>query len=95
MNVQEFAKYKSSLLFIGIVQLFHKHLNAKVPEEGASWTERFANYIRNNDLPMMDACRRVLKEFEDELLVCEDWMEIFDVLGKNTNLILTLKIEFF
>ena len=35
----------------------------------------------------MEACRKVLKEFEEDLMVCEDWMEMFDVLGKNLNFI--------
>jgi hypothetical protein len=30
----------------------------------------------------MEVCRKVLKDFEEELLVCEDWLEIFDVMGK-------------
>lgn len=30
---------------------------------------------------LMEACKKVLKEFEEELIVCEDWMEMFDVLG--------------
>jgi hypothetical protein len=48
----------------------------------ASWPETFANYIRHNDVALMESCAKVLKEFEEELMVCEDWMEIFDVLSK-------------
>ena len=84
-NIQEYSKYKASLLFFGIVDLFHKNLNSKVlssEESSVIWTERFANFLRHNDLVIMESCRRVLKEFEEELMVCEDWMEIFDVLGK-------------
>jgi hypothetical protein len=29
----------------------------------------------------MEICRKVLKDFEEELLVCEDWLEMFDVMG--------------
>lgn len=85
MSVQDFKKYKPSLLFIGIVDLFHKYLISKVKivEEDASktWTEQLSKHIRNNDLQIMEACRKVLKDFEEDLIVCEDWMEMFDVLG--------------
>ena len=46
-----------------------------------AWTEKFGNYIRRNDIAIMEICRKVLKDFEEELLVCEDWLEMFDVMG--------------
>ncbi len=49
-----------------------------------SWPETFATYIRHNDVALMESCVRILKEFEEELMVCEDWMEMFDVLSKLT-----------
>jgi len=56
-----------------------------VPETGAGeatpWTELFSAFIRQNDLAIMEACRKVLKEFEEDLLVCDTWQEMFDVLG--------------
>ena len=85
--IQEFKKYKPSLLYIGLVNLLFKHIHQKVGSSDSpagdlqSWTERFANYIRHNDISLMESCRRVLKEFEEELMVCEDWLEMFDVLG--------------
>jgi hypothetical protein len=84
--IQEFKKYKPSLLFIGLVDLFFKHLNSTVKsseEENIAtpWTELFGTYLRKNDIFIMDACRTVLKEFEENLFVCETWIEIFDVLG--------------
>lgn len=83
--IQDFKKYKPSLLFIGLVDLFHKHLNAKVSFEAAnstaSWTETLCTYIRKNDVVIMEACKKTLKEFEEDLMVCESLLEIFDVLG--------------
>jgi hypothetical protein len=85
-NLLEFKSYKASLLFIGIVNLLFKYIHLKVAYPGEdqqqSWTEKFAMYIRQSDIALMEACRKVLKEFEQELMVCEDWVEIFDVLGK-------------
>jgi hypothetical protein len=99
-NVQEFKKYKPALLFVGLVNLFFKHLHERIeyPKSKSSddsssmassnisasaWTECLANYIRHNDVALMEACRRVLKQFEDELIVCEDWIEMFEVTGKS------------
>jgi hypothetical protein len=50
-------------------------------DDQQSWTERFAYFIRHNDIMLMEASKKVLKEFEEELIVSEDWMEMFDVLG--------------
>lgn len=87
VTIQEFKKYKASLLFIGLVDLFYKYFNSKVildDETNSSqiWTEKFSTYIRHNDINIMEVCRKVLKDFEEELLVCEDWLEMFDVMGK-------------
>jgi hypothetical protein len=60
-----------------------KVLNDENSQTMSTWTEQLAYYIRHNDVPLMEACRKVLKEFEEELIVCEDWIEIFDVLGLN------------
>jgi len=85
-SIQEFKKYKPSLLFIGLVNLLFKHINQKVTfsseDSQQIWTEKFGTYIRHNDIALMESCKKVLKEFEEELMVCEDWMEMFDVLGK-------------
>ena len=90
-SIQEFKKYKPSLLFIGLVNLLFKHINQKVPfsndDPQQVWTEKFGTYIRHNDIALMESCRKVLKEFEEELMVCEDWMEMFDVLGKHRKVI--------
>jgi hypothetical protein len=46
-----------------------------------SWTESLASYIRSNDVQIMEACNQILNEFEDEIMKCEDWSEMMDVLG--------------
>ena len=92
-NVQEFKAYKPGLLFFGLVNLFFKFLHQKVDTDHSAqaaatstWSERFATYIRQNDVALMESCRKVLKEFEDELMVCEAWQEMFDVLGLLTEI---------
>jgi E3 ubiquitin-protein ligase UBR4 len=85
-TIQEFKKYKPALLFIGLVNLIFKNVNQKCQADSSEtsspvWTEKFATYIRHNDIGLMDACRKILKEFEEDLMVCEDWVEMFDVLG--------------
>ena len=52
-------------------------------EDGsATWAELFGAYLRQNDLVIMEACRKVLKDFEEDLMACETWLEMFDALGK-------------
>ncbi len=86
------------MLFIGLVGLLFKHIHEKVDftdnstsaaastdttaNSSKNWSEVFATYIRNNDVTLMENCAKCLKEFEEELIVCEDWLEIFDVLSK-------------
>lgn len=74
------------MLFIGLINLFYSNLHGrveypKVEGSGEIWTEALANYIRHNDIGLMDSCKTVLRQFEEELMVCEDWIEMFDVLG--------------
>ncbi len=85
--IQDFKKYKPGLLFIGLINLLFKHIHQKVSIEDPQqpWTECFAYYIRHNDSLLMESCRKVLNEFEEELIVCEDWIEMFDVLGFYTD----------
>ncbi len=70
--------------------MLFKHIHQKVPfsTEDATqqqiWTEKFGTYIRHNDIALMESCRKVLKEFEEDLFVCEEWLEMFDVLGNET-----------
>jgi hypothetical protein len=90
VTLEEFKKYKPSLLFIGLVDLLFKMLHSKVLTNdtltpppayfGQSWPERFSFYIRMNDITIMEICKKVLKRFEEELIVSEDWLEMFDVL---------------
>ena len=46
-----------------------------------SWSSTLADYIRNNDKPLIEACDKVLRGYEDELLPCESVAEIMDVIG--------------
>ena len=50
-------------------------------DEKSTWTEGLAFYIRANDAQVVDTCRDILKVYEEELSVCDDWIEIIDVLG--------------
>ena len=57
-------------------------MDNEITSNNQGWTEKFGNYIRHNDIVIMEVCRKVLKNFEEDLLVCEDWLEMFDVMGK-------------
>ena len=81
------------MLFFGLINLFFKFVHQKVESDdqqgqaqAQSWSEKFATFIRHNDIGLMESCRKVLKEFEEELMVCEAWQEMFDVLGLLTDI---------
>ncbi|RMZ99744.1 E3 ubiquitin- ligase UBR4-like [Brachionus plicatilis] len=92
----EFKKYKPCVLFVGIVDLFFKHLMAKVTCQDGDrpWTELLATYIRHNDVAIMEFCKKILHQFEQELMVSEDWLEMFDVLGFLRHLDIADPVEF-
>lgn len=49
----------------------------------SNWSSTLADYIRNNDKPLIESCDKVLRGYEDELLPCESVAEVMDVLGKS------------
>lgn len=45
------------------------------------WSRSLADYIRNNDKPIIEACDRLLAVYQDEMLPCESFAEFVDVIG--------------
>ena len=56
------------------------------------WSKSLADFIRNNDKPIIEACDKLLGVYQDEMLPCESFGEFCDVVGK---LFLVLLIETF
>jgi len=81
-KLHEFKKYKPAILYFALINLLFENLHQKVnKDEKHTWTESLALYIRANDAQVVDTCRDILKVYEEDISVCEDWIEIIDVLG--------------
>ncbi|XP_052093919.1 E3 ubiquitin-protein ligase UBR4-like [Mytilus californianus] len=81
-TVLEYSVYKPYFVFFGIVDMVYDKLFKKVTVPADSnWSGTLADYIRNNDKPLIEACDKVLRGYEDELLPCESVAEVIDVLG--------------
>ena len=46
------------------------------------WSKSIADYIRNNDKPIIEACDKLLGVYQEEMLPCESFSEFCDVVGK-------------
>ena len=40
------------------------------------------DYIRHNDIPILEGCDKVLSKYQEELLTAESFAEFCDVMGK-------------
>lgn len=47
-----------------------------------TWSSALADFIRNNDRPVIEACDKVLNTYQEEMLPCESFSEFCDVVGK-------------
>ena len=64
---------------------FHKILlyhSQKVVIAENDWSKSLADFIRNNDKPIIEACDKLLGVYQDEMLPCESFSEFCDVVGK-------------
>jgi E3 ubiquitin-protein ligase UBR4 len=52
-----------------------------VPSGDNSWSSAVADFIRNNDRPVIEACDRVMNTYQEEMLPCESFSEFCDVVG--------------
>ena len=55
------------------------------------WSKSIADYIRNNDKPIIEACDKLLGVYQEEMLPCESFSEFCDVVGKSANIVFHIK----
>ncbi|KAL4218587.1 perineurial glial growth [Mactra antiquata] len=80
-TVKDYNIYKPYLIFFGLVDALYQCLFKKVALKEDDWTRNLADYIRNNDKLMTESCDKVLSSYQDEMLQCESFTELVDVLG--------------
>ncbi|KFM56803.1 E3 ubiquitin-protein ligase UBR4, partial [Stegodyphus mimosarum] len=80
-SVKDFSVYKSYLLFFGLIDGLYKKMFKKVAvTENEEWAVVLADYIRQNDQPLLEAGDNLLRFFEDDLLPVQSFAEFCDVL---------------
>jgi len=77
-EVMEYDVYKPYLLFWSLVQLIITVQLKNAPDDAGS--KELAEYIRNNDAQLLETGEKVLKKFQDEIVVCESLDEFVDVM---------------
>ncbi|XP_058849008.1 E3 ubiquitin-protein ligase UBR4 isoform X2 [Acipenser ruthenus] len=80
--VKEYAVYRSSLLFWGLVDLIYEMFK-KVPTSNTEggWSFSLAEYIRHSDMPIYEESDKALKTFQEEFMPAESFSEFLDVVG--------------
>lgn len=64
--------------------------------ENEEWAVVLADYVRQNDQPLLEAGDSLLRFFEDDLVPVQSFAEFCDVLGKNIrNLRILYRIKYF
>ncbi|XP_037079445.1 E3 ubiquitin-protein ligase UBR4-like [Pollicipes pollicipes] len=77
---QSFALYRPYLIFFGLVDGLYGTVLARAPADG-DWCAALAEYIRHHDQQLLEACDRLLRAYQQEMLPCASLQEMFDVLG--------------
>ncbi|XP_054720473.1 E3 ubiquitin-protein ligase UBR4-like [Uloborus diversus] len=78
---KDFTVYKSYLLFFGLIDGLYKKMFKKVAvSENEEWAVVLADYVRQNDQPLLEAGDSLLRFFEDDLMPVQSFAEFCDVL---------------
>ncbi|XP_042908898.2 E3 ubiquitin-protein ligase UBR4 [Parasteatoda tepidariorum] len=79
--IKDFNVYKSYLLFYGLIDGLYKKMFKKVTvTENEEWAVVLADFIRQNDQPLLEAGDNLLRFFEDDLVPVQSFAEFCDVL---------------
>ncbi|XP_067662559.1 E3 ubiquitin-protein ligase UBR4-like [Haliotis asinina] len=79
---KEYSVYKNVLIFFGFLCSFYDKILKKVTiNTDSSWSNSLAEYIRNNDKPVLEGCDKIIRLYEGEMLPCESLAEFCDVIG--------------
>ncbi|CAF3628387.1 unnamed protein product [Adineta steineri] len=80
--LKPFAIYKTSLIFFGLVNAFFVHmLKPRLDTISTTpYNQQLAQFLRNNDAFIMEACTKILKHFEQDLLSSQTFETLFTAL---------------
>ncbi|CAF3538830.1 unnamed protein product [Rotaria sp. Silwood1] len=80
--LKPFATYKTTLVFFGLVNAFFVHmLNPRFDMTSTiPYNQQLAQFLRCNDAFIMEACTKILKHFEQDLLPSQTFEALFNAL---------------
>ncbi|CAM4878013.1 unnamed protein product [Rotaria socialis] len=80
--LKPFATYKTALVFFGLVNAFFIHMLNSCFDATLTtpYNQQLAQFLRGNDALIMDACTRILKHFEQDLLQSQTFDTLFNAL---------------
>jgi E3 ubiquitin-protein ligase UBR4 len=76
----ELAVYKPVLILFCLVDGLQHVLKRTVDAQGADLPHALLDYIRNNDVALLEGCDKLLSKYQD-LLPAESFEEMYDVMG--------------
>lgn len=81
-TLKPFASYRTALIFFGLIQAFFSYLLKPMLDTTSTlpYHQQLAQCLRNNDAHIMEACTRILKHFEQDLLAQQSFDGFFAVL---------------
>jgi E3 ubiquitin-protein ligase UBR4 len=82
----EYAVYKPVMVLFGLVDGLQRILKVTVRAEGPDLPHSVLDYIRNNDIALLEGCDKLLSKYQDELLTAESFEEMCDVMGLLTEI---------
>ncbi|UJR08441.1 hypothetical protein I4U23_012711 [Adineta vaga] len=77
--LKSFATYKTSLVFFGLVNAFFVHMiKSRLDMTSTTpYNQQLAQFLRSNDAFIMEACTKILKHFEQDLLPSQTFETLF------------------
>ncbi|CAF1250057.1 unnamed protein product, partial [Adineta ricciae] len=74
-----YATYKTALVFFGLVNAFFVHMLKPRLDMASStpYNQQLAQFLRSNDAFIMEACTKILKHFEQDLLSSQTFETLF------------------
>lgn len=81
-QARSYVTYKPYLLFFGMIEAAYTHMFQDVKAaENTQWPGAIFQYIRSHDWKVIENSKRYLKFYENDLLPCESFTELCDILG--------------
>ncbi|KAH9361452.1 hypothetical protein HPB48_003874 [Haemaphysalis longicornis] len=79
---REFAVYRPYLCYLAMVDGLYNIFKRVSCSHDESWSVALADYIRHSDQALLELGDKLLRNFEEQVLTCQSFMEYCDVMGE-------------